>query len=380
MNDFIHTLIDSIDADDAPYDELTLADLDGDSAGSRDEVTELRPPAKPPPASDIEAGDRTEAPLLLYLREISRYPLLSSAEEAALLQRLSSDVEALTQLLPGDPSPADHAGLLRAATEQLRNPDSGLNRAGRRRLRHLQRRVEATREQVVNANLRLAVHISKRYWSPLYSMTDLIQEGNLGLLRALEKFDITKGYRFSTYAYWWIQQRVFRYVSDRWRIIRLPSNIADELRIWKRLAAKQAAAPDTPLPPAEQTKFDKLDRKYRANELLSAEHTLSLDRPMAEEGSPTLGQSIAGGQASIETQTGRAAVATLIHRHIARLSRREQTVIRMRYGIQMPDSYTCREVAEQVGVSVERVRQIEHEALAKLRDCATALVKDNAPR
>ena len=384
MNDFLNAFTDDIDDAELLYDGLTLRDLSvdidtSDNLGSDDSETAIRR------GEGMAAEDRSEDPLLLYLRELSKYPLLTGREEPLLLRQLSDDTRhlqaLLAMLLEVDEStiPSDHAGLLKTCSQLLGCPAQPLDRKHRRRLGELHSRVKSARERVINANLRLVVHISKRYWTPLYSMTDLIQEGNLGLLRAVERFDVSKGYRFSTYAYWWIQQRVFRYVSDRWRIIRLPSNVADELRVWKRLSAKKAAAPQRPLPPKEEDKLARLDQKYLGNPLLSTEHTLSLDRPVAEDSAPTLAQTIAIDQPGTDTQVMRDHTAALVHRHIATLSRREQTVIRMRYGIGVTDKYTCREISRQIGVSVERVRQIEHEAIAKLRRNALPLVNSRDP-
>lgn len=370
-------------ADEFPGGALQSAWAEGDGG-----------PAAGPPVATAGAKDAIAPrdPLAFYIDELSRYPLLSAAREIELLRRLHSDIGLLMQLLGelGQPdilgscmaagadrdklSPVsvDQAKLLQVCEQLPRAAGVKLSKTQKKVLLRLSGGIRSVREQVINANLRLVVHISKRYWTPLHQFSDLIQEGNLGLLRAIEKYDVHKGYRFSTYAYWWIQQRIFRYVSDSWRVIRLPANITDELRNWRRLTARKAQLAGGGLRPEDARQLDGLDKKYGGNPLVARQHTLSLDVSLGEDSETTLGQTIEARQRPAEDLVQRQALAKLAHQFLENLSPREQTVIRMRFGFGTIEACTRRQIAEQIDVSPERVRQIEQEALDKLKEIAAS--------
>ena len=281
-----------------------------------------------------------------YLREIGRYPLLTAAEEVALSKRIERGVRATTRLASGN---------VRDATA----------RAG------LERRVRDAadaRDRMIRSNLRLVVAIARRYRSTGMPFLDLIQEGNLGLIRAVEKFEWRRGFKFSTYATWWIKQAVQRGVADRGRVIRLPVHIHDMLlrvrkargelegRLGREATDDEIAAGSRVTP-----------QRVQDLQNLSAP-PLSLDLPTGTEGTSTLSAILHDptaddgfGDLFRDIQRGD------VMRVLGTLSEREKVILMLRFGITGEIPMTLEEVGKQFGLTRERIRQIEGKALAKLR-------------
>ena len=226
---------------------------------------------------------------------------------------------------------------------------------------------EAARRRFVEANQRLVVSVARRYRDRGLDLEDLVQEGNLGLLRAIERFDPERELRFSTYALWWIKQAIQRALDDRGRPIRLPSHAADQAaRLWRmadRLAAELGGDPD----PAEAARMAGLEPS-RAVELARATlRPLSLESVADDEGDLALGELIAGDMEGPEEALERTAVADLVRHGLAELSDRGRQVLELRFGLWDGRPRTLVEVGEELGISRERARQLEADGLRRLR-------------
>jgi RNA polymerase sigma factor (sigma-70 family) len=286
-----------------------------------------------------------------YLAELGSYPLLTAADEAQLAQCIADGRTAQRRLAHGPaPAPPEQSQIdttLRAADE--------------------------ARRRFIQSNLRLVVSIAKRYQTPGMSLLDLIQEGNLGLMRAVEKFDHRKGFKFSTYATWWIRQAIGRGIADKGRTIRLPSHLMDTLATLSRSSSgllKTLGREPTPAELANDTGIS-LDRVEAA--LHAAPDLVSLSVAVGDDGDHELGDLVA--DAGDETPFDLAAAS--IERHDLRalldhLDDRERQVIEMRFGLIDDQPLTLDEVGRQFNLTRERIRQIEAKALTKLRHpCST---------
>ncbi|MBI3978610.1 MAG: sigma-70 family RNA polymerase sigma factor [Chloroflexi bacterium] len=287
-----------------------------------------------------------EAPVALYLREINRVPLLTAEEEVVLAKAIETG---------------------RAAAKRL---DRGeWHRSGERgRLQQQVQHGEEARRRLTEANLRLVVSVAKKYMGRGLPFLDLIQEGNIGLQRAVEKFDYHRGFKFSTYAHWWIRQAITRAIADQARTIRIPVHMIEQIgnlfRVSHRLEQRLGREPTAEEMAQEMnTSADKVRQIIRA-----ARQPISLETPVGEEEESTLADFIA----EEETITPSEAVARqLLKEHVDdaldQLNYRERVVLRRRFGLDDGRSRTLEEIGDELGVSRERVRQIEGEALAKLR-------------
>jgi RNA polymerase nonessential primary-like sigma factor len=279
----------------------------------------------PMPESDVDQeadyalGDVSFDITNQYLNEIGRYPLLQAKEELVLTRRVRA---------------GDHAA----------------------------------RQQMIERNLRLVVNVAKRYLNRGLPLLDLIEEGNLGLIHALEKFDPERGFRFSTYATWWIRQNVERAIMNHSRTIRLPVHVIKELNICLR-AARHLHAKGDPDPQPEQiaAMLDKPVEEVR--ELLTLnERTCSLDSPLDADPNLTIGDAIADDPDKGPVQLLEAAeVETCVHRWIGLLTDRHRWVVERRFGLNGQVATTLEQLAKELGVTRERVRQIQAEALESLR-------------
>ena len=288
----------------------------------------------------------------MYLKEIARVPLLSGPEEVALAQRIEAGCLAAGQLLD-----AREAGTLEGMAPERRRELAALVRDGQEARAHL-----------TQANLRLVVSIAKRYLHRGLPLLDLIQEGNLGLMRAVEKFDYAKGFKFSTYATWWIRQSITRAIADQGRTIRIPAHMVDAIN--RTLAAQRQLLQELEREPTVEEVAARVDQPVpKVRDMLRmAQDTLSLDTPVGETDNVNLSDFIedATAEAPAESAARLMLLATL-EETLAELGEREREVVRMRFGLDDGQPRTLEEVGRHFGVTRERIRQIESKTLAKLR-------------
>lgn len=283
----------------------------------------------------------------VYLNGIGKTALLSAEEEVELSKRIEAGVYA----------------------EHLLQTGAKMTRAKKRDVKILAKEGKAARAHLLEANLRLVVSLAKRYTNRGMPLLDLIQEGNLGLIRAMEKFDYTKGYKFSTYATWWIRQAITRGMADQSRTIRLPVHLVEQVnkisRIKRELyqqlgreATNEELAEESGIPEA---KIEMLLRQSR--------DPVSLDMPVGTDEEAPLGDFIEDSEA---TDAEEAVVASLRHHDVRKvlstLEIREQEVIKLRYGLDDGLPRTLDQIGRHFGLSRERVRQIEREVMSKLRE------------
>ena len=301
---------------DPALDDIGLdLDLDDDSfmKDAEDEDIDLD-------AVDLLEGIGTEDPVRMYLKEIGTVPLLTADEELELAQRKAD----------GD---------------------------------------EAAKERLIEANLRLVVSIAKRYTGRGMSFLDLVQEGNIGLMKAVEKFDYTKGYRLSTYATWWVKQSVTRALADQSRTIRLPVHMVEAVnrirKAQRALAVKLGREPSN-----EEIGKEVGMSEKRVTELMqSSGDTVSLETPVGDEDGSNLGDFVADdSNASTEEKAESVFLREEIEQMLQGLNPREREVIILRFGLESGHPLTLEEVGKRFKVTRERIRQIETAALRKLRN------------
>ncbi len=292
----------------------------------------------------------TGDPVRMYLKEIGKVPLLTASEEIDLAMKIEAGV---------------------AATEELeRAEDEGieLDRRERRRLGRIEQVGLDAKQQLIEANLRLVVSIAKRYVGRGMLFLDLIQEGNLGLIRAVEKFDYTKGFKFSTYATWWIRQAITRAIADQARTIRIPVHMVETInklvRIQRQLLQELGREP-TPEEIGEEMGLPA--ERVREIQKISQE-PVSLETPIGEEEDSQLGDFIEDDAAVVPPD---AASFSMLQEQLQKvldgLAERERKVISLRFGLEDGHPRTLEEVGREFGVTRERIRQIESKTLAKLR-------------
>ncbi|MEU1670161.1 sigma-70 family RNA polymerase sigma factor [Streptomyces sparsogenes] len=286
-----------------------------------------------------------------YLREIGRIPLLSAAEEVELARRVEAGLFAEEKL----GSTPDLDSQLALDLDRL----VVLGRMAKRRL--------------IEANLRLVVSVAKRYVGRGLTMLDLVQEGNLGLIRAVEKFDYARGYKFSTYATWWIRQAMSRALADQARTIRVPVHVVELInrvvRVQRRMLQERGYEPT----PDEVALHLDLSPERVSEVLRLAQEPVSLHAPVGEEDDVALGDLIEDGDAASPVES---AAFLLLREHLeavlSTLGERERKVVQLRYGLADGRPRTLEEIGRIFGVTRERIRQIESKTLNKLRDHAFA--------
>jgi RNA polymerase primary sigma factor len=292
----------------------------------------------------------TGDPVRMYLKEIGKVPLLTAAQEIDLAMKIEAGLEATAKI------------------EQAEEFGATLDRAERRRLRRIENVGLEAKQQLVEANLRLVVSIAKRYVGRGMLFLDLIQEGNLGLIRAVEKFDYTKGFKFSTYATWWIRQAITRAIADQARTIRIPVHMVETInkliRVQRQLLQELGREP-TPEEIGEQMDMT----ADRVREILKiSQEPVSLETPIGEEEDSQLGDFIEDGEAIVPPE---AASFSMLQEQLSKvldgLSERERKVIELRFGLTDGHPRTLEEVGREFGVTRERIRQIESKTLCKLR-------------
>lgn len=301
-------------------------------------------------AGDTSVALLTGDPVRMYLKEIGKVSLLTAAEEIDLAMKIEAGV---------------------AATEELEKAEEEgieLERRERRRLTRVEQVGLDAKQQLIEANLRLVVSIAKRYVGRGMLFLDLIQEGNLGLIRAVEKFDYTKGFKFSTYATWWIRQAITRAIADQARTIRIPVHMCETInklvRIQRQLLQSLGREP-TPEEIADEMGLT--PERVREIQKISQE-PVSLETPIGEEEDSQLGDFIEDDAAVVPSD---AASFSMLQEQLAKtlegLAERERKVISLRFGLEDGHPRTLEEVGREFGVTRERIRQIESKTLAKLR-------------
>lgn len=303
-------------------------------------------------STEATASDQHNEPDLVghYLNQIGSTPLLSAADEIDLAKRIEAGVY---------------------ATELLRRDDAGeqvLRGYDRDELTTVARSGQSAKQYMIKANLRLVVSTAKKRTRGGLPFADVIQEGNLGLIRAVEKFDYTKGYKFSTYAMWWIRQSISRGLADQPRTVRLPVHVVEQLnkfdqcerKLWLKLEREPTLEE---LAEEADTTVEKITDLRR-----SAREVISLDLPVGEDGETSVGELIE------DTHSPRAAdiveqraFTTELRSLLGALPQREATIIELRYGLRDGHQHSLHDVASRLGLHRERIRQLEKHALAQLR-------------
>ncbi len=326
-------------------EEDILPEIPDDLEPPIDEITEIEEEELVDPNTLVDSFS-IDDPVRMYLKEIGKVPLLSPEEEIALAQKMSAGNLADEQLEEGENIPPEELARLKA-----------LSKAG-----------EKAKQKLAEANLRLVVSIAKRYVGRGMLFLDLIQEGNLGLIKAVEKFDYTKGYKFSTYATWWIRQAITRAIADQARTIRIPVHMVETInkviRVSRQLLQELGHDP-SPEEIAEEMNMP-VDK---VREILKiAQEPVSLETPIGEEEDSHLGDFIPDEAAS---EPSEAASFTLLKEQLvdvlSTLTPREEKVLKLRFGIEDGRTRTLEEVGKEFNVTRERIRQIEAKALRKLR-------------
>ena len=348
---------DSVEADASLSDDELLEGIPQEELKAAAEITVPRVSSKTKTArtrkynSDNSVAMLTGDPVRMYLKEIGKVSLLTAAEEVDLAMKIEAGVEAMAQL--------------DASEEEGGVP---FERRERRRLSRIEQVGLDAKQQLIEANLRLVVSIAKRYVGRGMLFLDLIQEGNLGLIRAVEKFDYTKGFKFSTYATWWIRQAITRAIADQARTIRIPVHMVETInklvRIQRQLLQSLGREP-TPEEIAEEMGLT--PERVREIQKISQE-PVSLETPIGEEEDSQRGDFIEDDAAVVPPD---AASFSMLQEQLAKtlegLAERERKVITLRFGLEDGHPRTLEEVGREFGVTRERIRQIESKTLAKLR-------------
>jgi RNA polymerase primary sigma factor len=291
------------------------------------------------------SGLDTSDAVSLYLREIGRVPLLTAEEEIELAKRMEEG---------------------RFATRRMRKP--GLSEEELARLRAIAIRGQQAEQHLIKANSRLVVSVAKKYMGRGVPFLDLIQEGNIGLIRAVAKFDYRRGFKFSTYATWWIRQAVTRAIADQGRTIRVPVHMCEQIN---RLArATRKLVQDLGREPSAAELAEEMEMPVAKVEqiLKVAQRPLSLETPVGEEEDSALGDFIEDGDAPSPVE---AASVSMLQDHLEdlfnSLTPREVKILQLRFGLIDGYTYTLEEVGRRFGVTRERIRQIEAQALQRLK-------------
>ena len=347
-------VIDDEDALESVLGELRKAGVELELEEEPDDEDVLAAAAKPLPEESDENwedddyaldGIGVDDTVALYLREMARVPLLSNEEEVDLAQKIE-----------------------RGRESERRLRDNGHNLEERLFLESDIEQGREARDHLIRANTRLVVSIAKKYIGRGVPFLDLIQEGNLGLMKAVEKFEYQRGYRFSTYATWWIRQTITRAIADQGRTIRVPVHMSDRIRRLYRRA--QEIEQERGVRPTAEELGEEMGLETRKVQWMMrvSWQPLSLERPVGEDEDSELSNFIEDEFTPTPSDT---TYQELLRDHIeealATLNPREVRILRMRFGLQNGQSYTLEEVGKKFGLTRERIRQIEGQALRRLR-------------
>jgi RNA polymerase primary sigma factor len=325
-------------------EDANLAEPSEDELVAVEAIEEAEPEIDPS-LDDYLANIDTDDTIGLYLKEVSRVPLLTAEEEVTLAQRIERGRMAREELAKGNVSPRRRAELRKLIEDGW-----------------------AAREHLITANSRLVISVAKKYMGRGVPFLDLIQEGNIGLIRATKKFDYRRGHKFSTYATWWIRQAVTRAIADQGRTIRVPVHMGDQinklLRVQHQLTQRLGREPSV----EELAEALDVPPKKVENMIQVARRPLSLETPTDDEEDSVLGDFIEDDEAPPPDDT---ATYNLLKEHLGEvlnsLPPREVRILQLRYGLLDGQAYTLEEVGRKMGVTRERVRQIEAQALSRLR-------------
>jgi RNA polymerase primary sigma factor len=359
----VSLVVDDVDE----VDEVEARRLTRQAARGNTTRTRREPNGKRAGSGSSETGGSAEDPVHTYLKEIGRVPLLNAELEVEIAQAIEAGNEAAARL-------AAHE-----LAEQGEGSTEDILDAGQlSRNRRLMKKGLFAKDELIEANLRLVVSIAKRYRNRGLAFLDLIQEGNLGLMRAVDKFDHTKGFKFSTYATWWIRQAITRAIADQARTIRIPVHMVETINkvVWAQRQLLQELGREPTIEEVSQRVEFPIDR---IREILRInQDTVSLEQPVGDEDDFNLSDMIEDRGAVVPDDAAtRSLLDAAVREALGHLSEREQDVVRLRFGLDDGKIRTLEEVGREFGVTRERVRQIESKTLAKLRrPDAAHLLKD----
>jgi RNA polymerase primary sigma factor len=315
--------------------------------GTKEPVSRLGKLGEPAARTERHAEMGSFDPVRMYLKEIGKVPLLTAEQEVTLAKRIEAGLHSV---------------------EGLEQPAVRLSEETHASLEAVATDGELAKRQLIEANLRLVVSIAKRYVGRGMALLDLVQEGNLGLIRAVEKFDYTKGFKFSTYATWWIRQAITRAIADQARTIRIPVHMVETmnkvLRIQRQMLQELGREPTVE---EVAVKVEMTPDRVREIQRI-AQEPVSLETPVGEEDDSFLGDFVEDPAAvAPATAAARALLTEAIVEALEELNDRERQVVRLRFGLDDGQVRTLEEVGKEFGVTRERIRQIESKTLAKLR-------------